>query len=118
MVFYDNYVRMCNKVKKSPSAAAEEMGMKRSVVTAWKNGRSPRAATLQRIADYFGCSTSELLDEKECPLSEDRELAEYLSVLRERPEMKMLFHTFSGASKAEIEAIVLAWEARNNIKEE
>lgn len=118
MVFYDNYVRMCNKVNKSPSAAAEEMGMKRSVVTAWKNGRSPRAATLQRIADYFGCSTSELLDEKEKTPSEDGGLSEYLAVLRDRPEMKMLFHTFSGASKAEIEAIVLAWETKSKSKED
>ena len=64
-MFYDNYVRMCNKVNKSPSAVAEEIGFKRSVVTAWKNGRSPREATLHRIADYFGCSIAELLTEKE-----------------------------------------------------
>ena len=53
MVFYNNYINLCNKVNKSPSAVAEEMGFKRSVVTAWKNGRMPRQATLQKIADYF-----------------------------------------------------------------
>lgn len=64
-MFYDNYVRLCNKANKSPSAVAEEIGFKRSVVTAWKNGRSPREATLLRIADYFGCSIAELLTETE-----------------------------------------------------
>ena len=52
-MFYNNYINLCNKVNKSPSAVAEEMGFKRSVVTAWKNGRMPRQATLQKIADYF-----------------------------------------------------------------
>ena len=59
-MFYDNFIRLCNKVNKSPSAVAEEMGFKRSVVTAWKNGRSPRTATLQKIATYFKCSVAEL----------------------------------------------------------
>ena len=64
-MFYINYVRLCNKANKSPSAAAEEMGFQRSVVTRWSKGTTPRAATLQKIADYFGVPASELLDEKE-----------------------------------------------------
>ena len=65
MVFYNNYIDYCNKVNKSPSAVAEELGFKRSVVTAWKGGRKPRQATLQKIANYFGCSVEDLLEEKE-----------------------------------------------------
>ena len=49
--------------------------------------------------------------------SEDGDLAEYLSELRDRPEMRMLFHTFKGATKEQIEAIVAAWEAMNGRKE-
>ena len=60
MSFYNNYVYMCNKVNKSPSAVAEEMGYQRSVITRWSKGTAPRQATLQRVAEYFGCSVSDL----------------------------------------------------------
>ena len=32
-LFYINYVALCNKIGKSPSAVAEELGFMRSVVT-------------------------------------------------------------------------------------
>lgn len=60
-VFYANYISLCNKLNKSPSAVAEEMGFKRSVVTAWKKGRQPREATLMKIADYFGVTVDDLV---------------------------------------------------------
>ena len=63
-MFYHNFVDLCNKIGKSPSAAAEDMGFKRSVVTRWSKGTAPRQATLQRIADYFGVSVSDLVSEQ------------------------------------------------------
>lgn len=62
-MFYGQYCKQCNRVGKSPSACAEEMGFKRSVITRWKNGAEPRRATLVRIADYFGVSPDDLLGE-------------------------------------------------------
>lgn len=70
-MFYNNYVDQCNKMGLSPSAAAEAMGFKRSVVTRWANGTKPRQATLQRIASFFGCTVEDL--EKEKAPSEDGE---------------------------------------------
>ncbi len=64
MVFYYNFVDLCNKIEKSPSAAAEEMGFQRSVVTRWSKGTTPRQATLQKIADYFGVTVEDLTAEK------------------------------------------------------
>ena len=63
-MFYDNYIVQCNRIGKSPSAAAEEMGYHRSEVTRWKNGTVPRRATLFRIADYFNVPIEELTAEK------------------------------------------------------
>lgn len=60
-LFYINYVALCNKIGKSPSAVAEEMGFMRSVVTRWSKGTIPRQATLQKVADYFGVSVDYLL---------------------------------------------------------
>ena len=62
-MFYDNYVRLCNSVKKSPSAVAQEIGFQKSSVTRWKNGSMPTDASLQSIADYFGVTVGCLLRE-------------------------------------------------------
>lgn len=70
MVFFTNFVDKCNKIGKSPSAVAEEMGYQRSVITRWSKGTAPRQATLQKVAAYFGCTVSELTGEKEKPTPE------------------------------------------------
>lgn len=63
MAFYENYVRLCNKIGKSPSAVAIELGIGKPSVSRWKSGSSPRDATLLKIADYFGVPVSELTEE-------------------------------------------------------
>lgn len=70
-MFYDNFVYYCNKIGKSPSAAAIEMGFQKSVVTRWKKNKStPTDANQQRIAEYFGISVEELMREKNKPIPE------------------------------------------------
>ena len=69
-MFYTNFVKLCNQKGISPSAAAEEMGFQRSVVTRWSKGVAPRAATVAKVADYFEVTSEELLvDKKENPTS-------------------------------------------------
>lgn len=61
-MFYDRYVAICQSKGISPSKAAEEIGLNKASVTNWKkSGYTPRADTLQRIADYFGVSVALLL---------------------------------------------------------
>lgn len=64
-MFYLNFVRLCNKIGKSPSAVAEEMGFQRSVVTRWSNGSAPRKATIEKIATFFNVPSEELTGESE-----------------------------------------------------
>lgn len=64
-MFYLNFVRLCNKIGKSPSAVAEEMGFQRSVVTRWSNGSVPRKATIEKIATFFNVPSDELTGESE-----------------------------------------------------
>lgn len=68
-MFYYNYVNKCNEKGVSPTAAAIDMGFNRSMVTRWGNGVNPRQATLQKIADYFGCTVAELTKENPMPNS-------------------------------------------------
>ncbi len=64
MAFYENYVKLCNSVWKSPSAVAVELKLGKPSVTRWKNGAEPRDATLQKIADYFGVTVEYLKGEE------------------------------------------------------
>ena len=104
-----------------------DIGIRQSVISDLKHGRQSglSAKNLDKIAAYFDVSVSYLLGtetKKDQPgeglVNDDPELTEYLQELQQRPEMKMLFHTFKTATKEQIEAIVTAWEARNNIKGE
>jgi transcriptional regulator with XRE-family HTH domain len=71
--FYNNYVRLCNSVGKTPSAVAVEIGIEKSTVSRWSKGSSPNHATKLKVADYFGCSISDLtgeMEQKEKPAQE------------------------------------------------
>mgnify|MGYP002770071171 CR=1 FL=1 len=61
-MFYSNYVKLCSKINKSPSAVGEELGFTRASVTGWGNGATPRKSSLIKIADYFGVTVTELMD--------------------------------------------------------
>jgi len=64
-MFYDKYIEFCNRMGKTPSSVAKEIGFNEASVTGWKKGSRPRDANLQKIADYFGVSTIEFIDTNE-----------------------------------------------------
>lgn len=128
-MFYDLYCDLCKRKGITPTRAAVEMGLSKSTPTAWKKqGITPQAAQLQKIADYFDVSIDFLLEkhpqqivrnaahvvapENEKPLvNDDEELTEYLELLRNRPEMKMMFQLAKDASKEDVEKAVKVIEA-------
>lgn len=65
MGFYHNYVALCREISMSPSAAAEAMGFKRSIVTRWAKGSIPHKSTLHTISDFFDVPVDFLLSDKE-----------------------------------------------------
>ena len=65
MEFYGKYVELCNKIGKSPSAVAMEIGLSKPSVHRWKNGGSPTDATAAKIASYFGVSVTYLFGKEE-----------------------------------------------------
>lgn len=82
MAFYENYVKLCNSVGKSPSAVAVELKLGKPSVTRWKNGAEPRDATLQKIADHFGVTVDFLKGEEQtnfymryCELCANKEMS-------------------------------------------
>lgn len=64
MGFYEKYLCLCNSINKSPSAVALELKIGKPSVTRWKNGATPRDATVLKIADYFGITIEALMGDK------------------------------------------------------
>ena len=60
MNFYESFIGLCNKVGKTPSRVALEIGLSKPTVNRWKNGSTPTDATAMKIAEYFGVSIDEL----------------------------------------------------------
>lgn len=117
-MFYDKFVYLCNQKGISPSKAAIDAGISKSLVTKWKsnNSKLPSPDVLTKISKYFNIPVSELIDEeKEKPLvNDDEELTEYLEILKTRPEMRMLFQLSKDATKEDVEAAVRIIEALRN----
>lgn len=62
-MFWENYVRLCREVNKSPNRVAEEIGFSSPSVTQWKKGSVPRSTNLHKIAEYFGVTVESLLED-------------------------------------------------------
>ena len=60
-MFWERLVQLCAERNTKPNPVAKELGISSGSVTNWKNGAVPHSATLKKIADYFGVSTSYLL---------------------------------------------------------
>ena len=97
-MFYENYVRLCNSLNKSPSAVALEIGIAKPTVSRWKTGSVPNTATLLKVSDYFGVSVSDLTEEKEkSPTPEGMELTE---------TQKMAFDLIKSMNEAQLKAFI------------
>lgn len=64
-MFYDKFVCLCKQKEVSPSKAAMDAGISKSLVTKWRTNqvKTPSADVLDKLSSYFGVSVSELLSE-------------------------------------------------------
>lgn len=71
-MFYDRFKALCDQRGISCNKAALEMGLSNATPTAWKKrGLTPKADTLEVIANYFGVSTDYLIGKEEKENSPD-----------------------------------------------
>ena len=113
---YDNIRLLCDGRNIKPGKVCNDLGLSRGLMTDLKMGRKKgvSAETANRIANYFGVSVDYLLtgEEKEKPLvNGDEELTEYLEMLKNRPECRMLFKVSKDATKEDVEQAVKIIEA-------
>ena len=139
MQFYENYVKQCNRISKTPSSVAREVGLQKSTVSRWSKGAIPRYATLLKMAEYFGVSIGELAGatpetekqiaaelgisvynlrerhgkseaEPEPAAKADTGLAAALEALRNQPGRRMLLAATSGMTEEQVERMA-SWIA-------
>ena len=104
-MFYDNFVRLCNSVKKSPSAVALEIGIAKPTVSRWKTGSVPNRSSLLKVADYFGVSVDSLTKgKKENPATNGDEVLS-------KKQIEMI-EKIKGMSKEELDK---KWDALSAI---
>lgn len=99
--FYNNYLVLCNSVGKTPSAVALEIGFSKSTVSRWKAGQSANDATLQKVADFFGCTIAELtgeMEQKEKPAPESGNELEILDKIIDNMSREELLDFISKAT--------------------
>lgn len=114
-MFYDRYVGLCSEKGISPSRAAEEIGLNKASVTNWKkNGYTPRAEVLQRIAEYFGVSVGFLVDS-----SEETEKAPALTDKDRRDiarDLELIMSALDSAGDLQFDGDPMSDEARESIR--
>ena len=66
IVFYDRFVYLCTQKGVSPSRAAVDAGISKSLVTKWKtnNIEVPSPDVIVKLSKYFGLPVSEFLGEE------------------------------------------------------
>lgn len=72
MAFYDIFEQLCKECGISPTRVALDNGIKQQSVSSWKiRGSTPKAETVQKLANYFGVSVDYLLDTKPNPIKKE-----------------------------------------------
>ena len=64
-MFWKNFINLCNENQKKPTQVVCELKISRGNVTHWKNGVTPGATTLKKIADYFNVTPDYFSTENE-----------------------------------------------------
>lgn len=64
-MFYDKFVYLCEQKRVTPTRAAIDAGISKSLVTKWKcnSTQIPSPEILKKLSAYFNIPISELLDE-------------------------------------------------------
>ena len=63
-MFYETLKQVCAENNTSPSAVCDALGMSRSNITKWKEGRSPKLDAVIQISEHLGVSLLKLVPKK------------------------------------------------------
>ena len=89
-MFWENFIALCNNKGLTPNKVCADLGFSTGTATWWKKGREPRDTALQKIADYFGVTVSDLIEEKR-PTPKDELLEDVIIYHRDGQTVKREF---------------------------
>ncbi len=95
---------LCNRKEISIRQLERETGLADRTIGRWDTNM-PSIDRVKKVAEYFGVTVDYLLGVENSQISNsmDDELAEYLEMVRTKPEIRMLLKTQRGASRKEVE---------------
>ena len=93
-IFPKRLIYYMNQNGKTRNDLVRDLGFKYSTVRDWEKGLTvPRMDKVEMLANYFNCSNSDLLEEKENPTVQDdgisEEMQELIDRIKSLPEDKI-----------------------------
>jgi repressor LexA len=61
-MFWEKFYSLCLKNNVKPFTVVKSLGISQGSITKWKNGSIPSGATLAKLAEYFGVTVDELMN--------------------------------------------------------
>lgn len=90
-IFVQNVKKYCDRRGIKPTIACAESGAGKSLMSEVANrGRIPSVDRVQLLAQYLGCTTSDLLGEKSSPPPERDELQDRIEELNQQEREEVL----------------------------
>lgn len=114
-IFSNNLKFYVIRSGKTQSQIANDLGVSKGTFSDWTAGRShPRMNRVQQIADYFGISKTDLVENGSRGLEEDT--AKIIRTLNEKPGLKTLFTTAAKLDEKDVEMTILFVERLSDKK--
>lgn len=105
-VLAKNLKRFIGKSGKDRSQIAEDLGLSYSTLTDWINGKKyPRINSVEKLADYFGVSKSDLIEDFEEIKKDNDRLATIIVKLRLNKELLDVVERLIYLDKAKLESL-------------
>ena len=69
-MFYERLKEICASKGVKITVLIDDLGMSSGNLSSWKKGNTPRASTIDKIADYLGVSSDYLLGRSDDPVAQ------------------------------------------------
>lgn len=108
-MLFDKVKELAKKQGKSLKQVAEDIGLSENALYKWKT-QSPKAETLQKVADYFNVTTDYLLGRNNTPMNATNyEVAELDKMLSNDAQLTYASETITEEDKEAINNMIIAY---------
>ena len=106
-IFAENLNRIMREHEKTPANLVADLDIPYSTLSNWTTGlKMPRMGNVEKLASYFHCEKSDLLEEHSAEYYERKEASELANKIRENSQLKALFDVQSDLEKDDLDAIL------------